>query len=237
MNRPIWRIAGHPDERAALLDLRTRVYRNVGKHLGTGAMVDEFDEDAFLVGVWLNGHAVASARVICRPPDATWEHDRFVEWSHGLPARADCCEISRFCVDRSHRSWRVIRALCHGIAEAMLRTRRRHFVACCTDELVAFYCKFFGAKLCGVEFVHDDLGPRPHQLFRCDYLSGLHANGLSVPLWLALWPTATSRARRYHADLMPSVSAPRALWLQLALLIEPLAVLAFDSFRRHRMRG
>ncbi len=232
----IWRIAAHPAERAALIDLRTRVYRGVGKHQRDELMVDKFDDDAFLVGVWLNGQAVASARVIARPADAEWEHDRFITWGDHLPARSDCCEISRFCVERRHRSWRVIRALCHGIADAMLRSGRKHFVACCTDELVPFYTSFFGAKLCGVEFTHDDLGTKKHRLFRCDYLPGLIDVGLRSSLWLVLWPTATAHARKHFPELVPKVSLLRAFWLQLALVLEPVAVFAFDSIRRKRMQ-
>lgn len=219
-----------------MIELRTRVYRNVGKHDRDGVMSDEFDDDAFLVGVWHEGRPVACARVICRAAGAEWEHDRFVRWGDHLPKRADCCEISRFCVDRRYRSWRVIRELCHGIADAMLRTGRRHFIACCTDELAPFYSNFFGAQWCGVEFKHDDLGPKVHRLFKCDYLPGLLNTGLRVPTRLVLWPSATAHARRHYADLLPGVHPLRALWLRAALIFVPAAVLLFGLVRRHRMR-
>lgn len=183
-----YELAFHPDDRARLIALRTDVYRSVGKHLASGPMSDQFDHGALLVGVYSGKEPVACARVVCQHKDAEWEHDRFVDWPASLPPRDQCAEVSRFCIVRKHRNWRTMRLLCHGVAEAMLLTRQRYLVACCTDELVHFYRTFFSARFVGCIFQHADLGPKPHHLFFSPYQEGMLGKGMAFSRWVSLWP-------------------------------------------------
>ena len=231
-----FRLAAHPEERRALLKLRTHVYRQVGKHLRPGEMVDRFDTDAILVGVWRGDRPIATARVLWQAPEAEWEHDRFIQWDDRFPPRAQSCEISRFCIDRPERSWTVIRTLCHGVLEAMMRTGRPNFIACCTDELSFFYQHFFGAKFVGESFTHDDLGSKPHRMFRCAYQQGLVGRGIGTIPWLVLWPTATLKTWARFPHSQRDITTGHRIALHAASALEPFAASLFDVFRRGRMR-
>lgn len=186
-----------------IISLRTEIYQQAGKHMSDQPMTDKFDDGAYLVGIWSNDELIGSARVICKDPNEEWEHDRFIEWDQRLPPRHDCCEISRFCIKTKHRNWWAIRSLCLGISEAMLRSRRHHFIACCTDEFVSFYRNFFGAKFLNSSFCHDDLGDKIHHLFTCNYCHGLAGKDVSFFHWSGLWPTALRIARQKHSEMLP----------------------------------
>lgn len=176
-------IASTPTEKQQLISIRTQIYRQVGKHTTQNIMSDIFDENAILVGVWKNDKPIASARVISLNPDDEWEHDRFIKWDKTLPDRTETAEVSRFCIIYHERSWNTIKALCFGISLAIVKTKRRYLLACCTDELVPFYKIFFGAKFTGHSIFHSDLGPKIHHMFFCDYQLGLVAIAISILLF------------------------------------------------------
>jgi hypothetical protein len=233
----VWRIAATRAERDALIALRTEVYRDAQKHVAASEMRDAFDDDAYLIGVWEGNRAIATARVICRPPEQEWEHDRFVQWDDSFPPRQDCCEISRFCITANNRNWKYIRLLSQGISEAMLRSGRRHFIACCTDELLTFYKVFYSGQFMGKTFHHDDLGPKPHHLFRCDYQKGLQGCGMKKLPWLLMgWPSALVHGLHHHPQNLPDIKRLRHLMLVLFSYLEPLAVLAFKYTHRRGRR-
>jgi hypothetical protein len=225
------RIAAHPAERAALIALRTQIYRDVGKHDGDQEMTDTYDADAYLVGVWRGATPIASARVICRAPHDEWEHDRFITWNDSLPPRSDCAEVSRFCVLRAERGFMTLRLLLLGVLEAMLRSGRCSFIACCTDEQVPLYRRFVGAEFVGQTFRHDDLGPKPHHLFRCDYTRELMGGRISTWNWLAMWPSAARLALTQYPALMPKLGTVRRGMLVFGSWVEPLVVRASDMVR------
>ncbi|MBK6999607.1 MAG: GNAT family N-acetyltransferase [Rhodoferax sp.] len=230
------RLAAHPEERAALIALRTHTYRQVGKHQKEELMTDQFDADALLVGVWQGEEPIASARVIWRKPDDEWEHDRFVEWSDIFPPRENCVEISRFCVTEKARSWAAIRALCTGILEALCRTGKAEFVACCTDEFVPLYRQFFGAQMLGQPFIHSDLGPKPHYMFRCDYRSCSVCRGITFIPWLVLWPSGTRSFMRQYPHMFPDVTNAQRALLLAGAIVEPFAAYVFGVWRQGRKK-
>ena len=111
-------VASTQTEKEQLISLRTRVYRQVGKHSSPQTMTDIFDEKALIVGVWKNDKPIATARVLALDASEEWEHDRFIKWDDSLPNREETAEISRFCIDYRERSYETIKALCFGIAVA-----------------------------------------------------------------------------------------------------------------------
>lgn len=171
-----------------IVDLRTRLYRAAGKHRHDGEMQDRFDAGAMHIFVVNAGKPVAAARVLALPAEDEWEHDRFLEWPRNWPTRARVAEISRFLIHPMHRTWKVTRRLCFGVALAMYQTRRDYFIACCTTELEDFYKTFFGADMTGITIQHEDLGPKSHRMFVCDYKRGLLGYGMPLIPWLSLWP-------------------------------------------------
>lgn len=187
-------IASTQVEKQQLISLRTEIYRHVGKHKTKQIMSDSFDENCLLIGVWKNGLPIASARIIISDPNKEWEHDRFIKWDQSLPDRLQTVEISRFCIVYHERSWATIKALCFGIALVLTNTKRRYFLACCTDELAPFYRIFFGAKFTGHSIIHSDLGPKMHHIFFCDYQLGMVGKNIGVGAWLSLWPKQIGRA-------------------------------------------
>lgn len=227
------RIASCEAERSALIRLRTTVYRDAGKHRRAQPMQDIFDDGAIHVGVWRGASPIACARILCRDPADEWEHDRFMAWSDLLPARAECCEVSRFCVVHAERQWAVIRLLCHGVLVGMVQTGRPYFVACCTDELVRFYRVFMGARLSGQVIQHADLGTKPHHVFSCDYSAVLFGRRLHLGPWLMLWPRVALRMR---ASLRGRLPVQRRGWLAFlaGYCLEPVAwrVYAFVRARQ-----
>ncbi len=213
-------------ERNLIIVLRTRIYKQAFKHQRPELMTDKFDKDAYLIGV-LNKREelVASARVICNDSETEWEHDRFVDWGClTLPAKNDCCEVSRFCISLRYRNWEVIRHLCHGISEAMLRSKRKYIIACCTDELVPFYKNFFGATFVGKTFIHSDLGQKPHHLFKVNYLDKLHGRGIKLRYWMILWPSAVKHAMSNYPEIFYGLSSSRVLALKLSFIIEQITL-------------
>ncbi|MFO1318437.1 MAG: hypothetical protein U1F52_02375 [Burkholderiales bacterium] len=168
-------------------ELRTIIYRGVGKHAADEPMRDAFDDGALLVGVYLDDKPVACARVICRPADAEWEHDRFV-----LSGRTACRRASSaprlICILRQHRNWTTLRMLCLGVAQAMLLTRQKYFIACCTDDLVSFYRDFLCGQFVESGFRHSDLGGKAHELFVVPFHSGMLREGVNLLDWVCVWP-------------------------------------------------
>lgn len=104
----------------------------------------------------------------------------------------------------------------------MLRSGRRYFIACCTEELINFYKTFFGADFLGVQFRHDDLGDKIHYFFKCDYLNGLMGEGISFPRWAGLWPAAQVKAKARFRHQLPRRSAKTQLKHYLGVLTEPI---------------
>ncbi len=230
-------------ERRQLILLRTRVYRQSGKHTSPRTMRDDFDGRALIVGVWKDNRPIATARVLALDPSDEWEHDRFIDWVYPLPDRRQTAEISRFCVDYRERSWITIKALCSGITQAIMDTRRRYFVACCTDELVPFYKTFFGAEFTGGSIVHSDLGTKEHHMFVCDYQLGMVGVNIDFFGWLSLWPKLASAGLR-NGNLLPWIpNWRRRLFLlkcRVGGLAEPLASSIAARLRRrntNRRRG
>lgn len=219
-------IASTPAEKVQLISLRTKVYRQSGKHTNLKVMSDNFDEKALIVGVWKDGRPIATARVLALDPHDEWEHDRFINWDDSMPDREETAEISRFCVDYRERSWITIKALCSGIAQAIINTRRRYFVACCTDELVPFYKTFFGAEFTGESIIHSDLGPKEHHMFVCDYQLGMVGVNIDFFGWLSLWPKLASTGLS-NGNLLPWIPPwrRRLFFLKCTVggLAEPLA--------------
>ena len=181
-------------------------------------MLDPFDRKAQLIGIYIDNQPIASARVLCLDPEEEWEHDRFFAWPGQLPPRFECAEISRFCIVRQHRSWPVMQALCHAIAAAMLNTRRRYIVACCTDQLVSFYKKFFDASFVNITFTHVDLGSEPHHLFFSDFREGMLGRSLELLPWLSLWPRPTL-VGLLNGGLVHDAGPLARVWLFVKLLI------------------
>ncbi len=234
------RIAKSERERAELVSLRTTAYRMAGKHLGSDLMADRFDDGAMLVGVWRGDVPIASSRVIARPPADEWEHDRFMQWESQWPARQHTAEISRFCITRQERNWWVVRALSYATAMALLATGRRYILACCTDELVPFYQRFYCARFTGVTIQHSDLGPKPHRVFFSDYQPGMLGSGISAVPWLALWPVPALVGLRHGALLQDATVSERALAYArcaLGLLAMPVAVQLVALSRRRRRQS
>lgn len=233
------RLATCADDRQRLIALRTGLYRAAGKHQVDGPMLDVFDADALLVGVWKNGKPVACARVLCRAADQPFELDPYLQWHAGLPARDDVVEISRFCVAPSERNWRTIAALCRGVAAAAVGTGRRHVLGCSTAELDYFYATFFGARYFGLPVLHRDLGPKPHRLFICDMLGGLTGQTINPLFWLALWPEVACKAllQGYHrGDVPPWRYAGWLAKCHAAACISPLALRAIELLNVKRSK-
>lgn len=239
MSRLKYRLAFHPDERARLIELRTIIYRGVGKHAADEPMRDAFDDGALLVGVYLDDKPVACARVICRPADAEWEHDRFVQWSDRLPAREQCAEISRFCILRQHRNWTTLRMLCLGVAQAMLLTRQKYFIACCTDDLVSFYRDFLCGQFVGIRFRHSDLGGKAHELFVVPFHSGMLREGVNLLDWVCVWPRVAVAGLRTGLIGQEWSALRRAAWfvaLCAGALVSPFSVFFAQDLRRSRRK-
>lgn len=175
-------------ERRELISLRTDIYRKVGKHASESMMTDRWDEKSIIVGVYVAGVPVASARIIDCDPGDEWEHDRFISWDESWPDRKNCVEISRFCVHKDHRNWHVISALGTGLGYAMQRTRKRYAIACCTEDLMVFYREFFGVSFTGHQILHDDLGDKTHHMFSNDIESRMRGENIGFMRWCALWP-------------------------------------------------
>jgi protein-S-isoprenylcysteine O-methyltransferase Ste14/N-acyl-L-homoserine lactone synthetase len=235
------REAQTPAERTELIALRTEIYRQAAKHEASGAMVDTFDADAILVGVWRAGRAVATARILCRRPDEEWEHDRFLVWRPDFPARADTVEVSRFCISPRERSWEVVYALSAGIVRAALVTGRSHILACCTTSLCGFYRSFFVARFTGDVIRHSDLGRLPHHVFFSPYQAGLMGAGLGLLPWLSLWPSAAAwglRKRHVGQRMSPWSRSAWHLFLLAASVVCPLArwLMQASSNLRRRWR-
>jgi hypothetical protein len=238
MRNLTYSLAFHPVDRVRLIDLRTSVYRSAGKHDAMGRMEDQFDANALMVGVYLDGEPIACARVLCLPQDSEWEHDRFLSWPPTLPPRGECAEVSRFCIVRRHRNWRTMRCLCHGVAEAMLLTRQRYLVACCTDELVSFYRTFFSAQFVGCSFIHADLGPKEHHLFYSPYQEGMLGKGMGFVRWLSLWPSPALRGLlrgQLGVGWHPVKKLVWGCWLSIAALVSSGSALA--AGKRGARRG
>ena len=120
-------------------------------------------------------------------------------WDERFPPRELTGEITRFCVRRGHRDWRVIQLVCNGMSDAFLQTGRRYFIGCTTDELRQFYLRFFSAKLIGINFNHADLGPKPHAMLYVDYAYGVLGHGMGFFAWSSLWPKIAYRQLRSGA--------------------------------------
>ena len=71
---------GLDDQTIFLLDLRTQVYKNVGKHNSAELMIDQFDECALHIGLWDGDKPIAAARIINQLPSAD-------AWWTGFPLR------------------------------------------------------------------------------------------------------------------------------------------------------
>lgn len=205
------RFAASWRERQELIDLRTLVYSQAGKHASSGRMTDKWDARAIQVGVYRDGVPIASARVIDSDPTDEWEHDRFVSWQRCWPDRADCLEISRFCVLRQERRWRVIAALSEGLGHAVLRTRKRFVLACCTADLKPFYETFFGVRFTGQVIIHDDLGTAPHHMFVNDVHARIRGEGLRWLPWLGFWPGVARQAAADARIQSESIGASHVL--------------------------
>ncbi|HSK20559.1 MAG TPA: hypothetical protein VK912_15505 [Longimicrobiales bacterium] len=90
------RIAADEAAIQQLLELRTAIYRGVGKWRHVIPMVDPFDYEsgAVHIGAWCNEILIGAARILVRPPGEEYEHDRFLSWDDvGLPAREACVEM------------------------------------------------------------------------------------------------------------------------------------------------
>lgn len=235
--RLVVRSATSDREREELISFRTNLYVDAGKHAGVVLMRDAWDNSAIQIGVWDGNLPVAAARVICVPATEEYEHDRFLEWPEEFPPRSECAEISRFCINRSHRDWGTIQALCRGIAESVIATERRYFVACCTAELKYFYATFFGAKFTGHVIEHADLGPKAHHMFWCDYQNGMVGRGLALVPWLSLWPAVALRelvSGRLLSWQSRTMRASMAAKCMLGLCGASAAELVVSAARRRR---
>lgn len=233
-------IASTQVEKQQLISLRTEIYRHVGKHKTKQIMSDSFDENCLLIGVWKNGLPIASARIIISDPNKEWEHDRFIKWDQSLPDRLQTVEISRFCIVYHERSWATIKALCFGIALVLTNTKRRYFLACCTDELAPFYRIFFGAKFTGHSIIHSDLGPKMHHIFFCDYQLGMVGKNIGVGAWLSLWPKPAYIGLKNGTLLYWLPKWKKRLFLIkcfIGMLAEPIASYFVDFYRRHRINN
>lgn len=230
-------VAATEAERNQLIQLRTRIYQQAGKHESPQAMTDIFDQKALIVGVWKNSKPIATARVMALDPVEEWEHDRFISWDDLLPSREETAEISRFCIDCKERSWTTIKALCSGIARAVAMTRRRYFLACCTEELVSFYKTFFGANFLGRSIIHSDLGTKEHFLFVCDYQPGMVGVNLKLVPWISLWAKPAQEGLRDGTLLSWIPRWQRKLfYIKCAIggLAEPLADKLVNNTRHRR---
>lgn len=181
------RIADTPEEREALINLRTYLYREVGKYTLDVPMRDQFDEKAFLIGVYEAGEPIASARVLVIDPKDEYEHDRFITWDDKYPPREQCSEISRLCVIPRARSWRAYQAVFFGIVKVLVASRRRYFIGCCTESLVNSYNHMFTLNFPGEIFRHDDLGEKAHHMFVCDFHHVIAGASQRAVVWSSLW--------------------------------------------------
>ncbi|MDM0078794.1 GNAT family N-acyltransferase [Variovorax sp. J2P1-59] len=181
------RLAITAEDRRQLIELRTAVYRGVGKHQADSPMEDAFDAGAILIGVRDGDRLIACVRVLARTPGQEWEHDRFVEWGAKYPPKEDLVEISRLCCRAHDRSWRTLQAVFHGIIRALGPVGRRYFVGCCTSELRSGYDRMFSLAFTDDAILHADLGPKLHHMFVCDYHYGLTGRGITLLVWSSLW--------------------------------------------------
>ena len=232
-------VASTKAEIEELISLRTQIYRQVGKHSSPQTMTDIFDEKALIVGVWKDNKPIATARVLALDPAEEWEHDRFIKWDNLLPNREETAEISRFCIDYRERNWTTIKALCSGIAQTVISTRRRYFLACCTDELVSFYKTFFGANFLGRSIIHSDLGTKEHFMFICDYQFGMVGENVKLAPWLSLWAKSAQTGLSDGTLLywVPELQRKKFLLkCTIGSYLEPVASTLVDVIRRRQMK-
>ena len=219
------RIARNERELREILELRTAIYGQVGKWQQATPMVDRFDHEsgAVHIGAWKDDRLVGAARVLMRPAAQEYEHDRFLSWDAiGLPPREACVEVSRLCVRRDPREPGTLQCLLREIAWQGLLSGRQYLVACATRDLLPLYLRMFGATSTGHEFVHTDLGPKPHTMLFADIPAGIAGRSMSWHVWAALWAPVALRA--YRAGLLAPDESParRALGLAHARLASAL---------------
>lgn len=231
-------IARDKRDKDRLIVLRTMLYRAVGKHQLDSLMTDQFDETALLVGVWKDESPIATVRILHRASTLEWEHDRFLQWPSTFPPREESVEMSRLCIIPKERSLLTIRELCSGIAAAMLVTRKQYVIACCTDDYVHLYKKFFGCVFTENTIIHVDLGLKVHRMFFCDMTDVARGRRISLWIWMSIWARPTFRAL-YRGELFSSHSmwarVPLFLKCAAGVAIGPmvLKILAFYSRRHH----
>ena len=207
----ITRVAANDREIDEILELRTACYRHVGKWRAQASMVDRFDREpgAIHIATWKDGVAVGAARLLVRSPEQEYEHDRFLTWDAiGLPPRETCVEVSRLCVRPKPREPGTLRSLLREIAWHSLNSGRQHLVACATRDLLPVYLRIFGATSTGHEFVHTDLGPKPHTMLYSNIPASIAGRTMPWHVWAALWAPVAVRA--YRAGLLqPDAGALR----------------------------
>jgi hypothetical protein len=211
------RIAADEAAIRQILELRTAIYRRVGKWRHATPMMDRFDYEsgAVHIGAWSNESLVGAARVLVRPPDEEYEHDRFLAWDDvGLPPRGACVEVSRLCVRRHPHHPGTLRCLLREIAWQALISGRRYLVACATPDLLPVYLRMFGATSTGYTFVHSDLGPKSHTMLHADVPGGITGRTTAWPVWAALWAPVALRA--YRANLLRPDEGPMRRAVALA---------------------
>ncbi|TXI09404.1 MAG: hypothetical protein E6Q76_05725 [Rhizobium sp.] len=183
-----FRPAATPEEFAAVLAMRTKAYRRAHKYTGEGPMTDRFDPRAIIICAFIGPRPIASLRLMAHGEGEEWEHDRFIQWPADFPARAQCVEASRMCVDPDFQ--RVAEALFTGILRravvVVLALKRRYVLGCATDALLPLYRKT-GCVVIPVRFTHTDLGPKAHTLILADINSRVRGNGLAFTTWLLKW--------------------------------------------------
>lgn len=211
------RVAGNAGEVREIIDLRTDLYRQVGKWSDGAPMIDRFDTEAGAVhiGAWKDDRLVGAARVLVRAPEQEYEHDRFLSWDAvGLPPREECVEISRLCIRRQSRHAGTMRSLLREIAWTCLISGRQYLVACATRELLPTYLRIFGARSTGFEFTHTDLGPKSHTMLYASVSQGIAGHTMPWHVWAALW--APVAVRGYRTRLLEPDAGPACRALKIA---------------------
>lgn len=221
------RIARSDDERQKLIALRTNIYTSEHKHSDESQMIDCYDPNSILIGVWKGDIPIASARAVALGENDEWEHDKFMTWGKDMPNKSETIEISRLCISLQHRNWHVFKALSEGIAMAVVQSERRYMCASCTISLKLFYKKY-GAIFTGDGFARSDLAGKKHYMFYSDIHLTLVGKGIETLPWISLYPKIAFH-ELIRKNILPEISLPSRLYLvaKCGLFILPQTILSY----------
>jgi predicted GNAT family N-acyltransferase len=163
--------AAHTDEEICqVLELRALAYALAGKISSDASALDvrdKFDERAVLLAAWHHGRPVAALRLTTPTAGEQTDHEQYVDFPPGFPARDQIVEVTRVCTHPDYRGSDLLLGLLAHTALISAATARRYLLGSSTDALLPVYRRV-GMVPTTVRFNPPSVGGREHRILLAD---------------------------------------------------------------------